>query len=98
MNAKKICASLGPMYSVRTIDAGEVIYRKLDDFLEVEAFGAFARGGMTVNLWRRAPRVELLAVYAGIHSEAELLDVVGHLSFRYRNLRERIRVEREAPL
>ena len=96
--SRDTCAFLGPMYSVRVIDGVEVIYRKINDALEFEVTGFFGATTMTVNVWQYRPRIELMAIYAGITSKEDLADVLGYLSFKYQNLQDKIRVEREDPL
>lgn len=93
-----VCTFLGPMYSVRVIDGVESIYRKVNDSFEFEVTGFFGAKTMTVNLWQRKPHTELMAIYTGITSKEDLADTLGYLAFRYQNLSERIRVEREDPL
>lgn len=95
---KDTCAFLGPMYSVRVIDGVETIYRKVGDTLEFEVTGFLGTEAMTVNVWRRSPHIELMAIYTGITCEEDLADILGHLSFKYQNLQEKIQVEREDPL
>lgn len=92
------CTFLGPMYSVRVIDGVEVIYRKINDALEFEVTGFFGDTAMVVNVWQRRPHTELMAIYAGVTSKEDLVDVLGYLAFKYQNLRDKIRVEREDPL
>ena len=91
------CRLLGPMYSIQKMDGVECIYRKINDQLEFEIYGFFGTKEMTVNLWQRKPRTELLAVYSGITTWEVLADTLGYLAFKYQNHQERIRVEREDP-
>ncbi len=95
---KETCAFLGPMYSVRVIDGVESIYRRVNDAFDFEVIGFFGTGTMTVNLWQRKPHTDLMAIYSGIRSKEDLADTLGYLSFKYQNLQEKIRVEREDPL
>lgn len=95
---KNICAYLGPMYSIRVIDGVESICRKINDSLEFEVTGFFGGACTAVNLWQRQPHTELLAIYTDIRSKEDLADTLGYLAFKYQNLQEKIRVEREDPI
>lgn len=94
---QEICAFLGPMYSIDVRDGVESIYRWLDDTFDFEVTGFFGMKEMTVNLWMEKPHRELLAIYSGITSKEDLADTLGYLAFKYQNLQEKIRVEREDP-
>lgn len=95
MDLRLVCRKLGPLYRVEDRDKVPSIVRAVNDSLEFEVTGPFVGGAMTVNLWLLKPHRELLAVYSGIVTEDDLSDTLGYLSFRYQNLQERIRVERE---
>lgn len=94
MDLKSACAALGPLYRIEPRDKVPSIVRCVNNSLEFEITGPFSGGSLTVNLWLTSPHRELLAIYSGLTSEADLADTIGYLSFRYQNLRERIRVER----
>lgn len=95
MDLKSACATLGPLYRIENRDGVPSVIRRVNDSLEFEVTGPFSGGSVTVNLWLTSPHRELLAIYPGIYSCADLADTLGYLSFRYQNLRERIRAERE---
>lgn len=89
------CKILGPMYSIKVIDGDESIYRKINEFFDLEVCGFFGGQSITVNVWQRQPHTELIAIYKGISSIDDLADVLGYLAFRCKNLQEKIHVERE---
>lgn len=89
------CKFLGPLYSVQLLDGVEGIYRKFNDCFEFEVVGFWGEKAVTVNLWQRRPHTELLAIYSGIQTKEDLADTLGYLAFKYRNLSEKIQVERE---
>ena len=95
MDLKTACTTLGPLYRIEDRDGVPSIVRRVSDSLEFEVTGPFSGGSVTVNLWLTSTHRELLAIYPGIYSDADLADTLGYLSFKYQNLRERIRVERE---
>lgn len=95
MNIKSVCAALGPLYRIEDRDGVPSIVRRINDSLEFEVTGFFRCSSLTVNLWLMSPHSELLAIYAAIATESDLADTLGYLSFRYQNLKEKIRVERE---
>lgn len=91
----EVCRFLGPMYSVRVVDGVECIYREINDDYDFEITGFFGTKKMCVNLWRRKPHLELVAIYSGIETKEILSDVLGYLAFKYQNLATQILVERE---
>ena len=95
MNIKSVCSALGSLYRIEDRDGVPSIVRRISDSLEFEVTGPFRHGRMTVNLWLMSPHCELLAIYSDIATESDLADTLGYLSFRYQNLKEKIRVERE---
>lgn len=92
---QETCKFLGPMYSIKVIDGAESIFREIDDRFEFEVCGFFSGKTLTVNLWQRKPHTELMAIYSGIAITEDLADTLGYLAFKYKNLQERIQVERE---
>lgn len=95
---KSVCDFLGPLYTVKKIDAVETIYRKVNERFEFEVAGFFGTREMTINLWQIQPHRELMAIYSGIRTKEDLSDTLGYLAFKYQNLSARIQVEREDPL
>ncbi len=93
----RVLRVLGPMYFIAKRDGIECICRDINDRFEFEVTGFFGPKAMTVNLWQKRPWRELLAIYSGIATPEELADTLGYLAFRYQNLQEKIRVEREDP-
>lgn len=97
-NIRELCSFLGPMYSIRRIDGGDCIYRRISDSMDFEIIGPLKGGTWAVNLWQRPPHLELMAIYSGISTDEDLSDTLGYLAFKYQNLQEKIRVEREDPI
>lgn len=89
------CQYLGEAYYIAKRDTVESICRTINERFEFEVCGFFGMGTYTVNLWQYSPHRELLAIYSGIKSLEDLRDTLGYLAFKYQNLSERIRVERE---
>ena len=97
-NIRDLCSFLGPMYSVRNIEGGDCIYRRISDSLDFEIIGPFKGGTWVVNLWQRLPHSELMAIYSGISPGEDLSATLGYLAFKYQNLQAKIQVEREDPI
>ena len=97
-NIRDLCSFLGPMYSVRNIEGGDCIYRRISDSLDFEIIGPFKGGTWVVNLWQRLPHSKLMAIYSGISPGEDLSDTLGYLAFKYQNLQAKIQVEREDPI
>ena len=91
---QKIIAELGKPYTIRNIDQESVIYRELDTGYELEVSGIKSISGTCIlYVWSVNPRM-MIGEYDNI-PVAELKDVLGHYAFKYRNLYEKILVERE---
>lgn len=89
---KKICNYLGEPYTISTIDGGPAVYRQLNAYYEIEVV---VSSQISVYLWQCVPHRELMNIYTRIPDEQTLKDLLGYLSFKLENLRERIQVERE---
>jgi hypothetical protein len=88
-----ISNDLGHAYSVKTIDGGGVIYRKLADY-EFEVSGIKSTTGKcALYVWKLSPRI-LVGIYERI-PVANLSDILGHYAAKYQNLLDGILVERE---
>lgn len=91
---QKLACSLGAPYSIRKLDQEPLIYRKLGNGYELEVSGIRSMSGKCCPyVWK-----EVLRVLTGIYSDIpvkDLKDVLGHYAFKYQNLSEKIRVERE---
>lgn len=91
---QKIVAELGNPYIIRNIDQESLIYRKLDTGYEFEVSGIKSISGKCIlYVWSVNPRF-LIGEYDNV-PVAELKDILGHYAFKYRNLHEKILVERE---
>lgn len=91
---QKLVSSLGNPYIVRRLDRESIIYRRLDNGYELEVSGIRSMSGKCcLYVWK-----EVLRVLTGIYSDIpvkDLKDALGHCAFKYQNLSEKIRVERE---
>lgn len=91
---KKTASSLGDPYAIRKLDQESLIYRQLDNGYEFEVSGIQSASGTCIlYVWKENPRI-LVAIYKDIPVK-DLKDILGHYAFKYQNLSEKIRVERE---
>lgn len=87
----KMLAKLGNKYSVKTIDTGTVIYRRLSSHeFEIVVESATT---CSVYVWRCDPRI-LEGVYHKVPTE-HLSDYLGYLAVLYQKLLPLCQVERE---
>lgn len=70
------CEELGPEYSVVTIDLERCIYRRINDFFDIEISGVdnskFQGLNIGVYVWRISPNREIAQKILGIPSMDEL--------------------------
>lgn len=83
---------LGEPYSIREIDGGKVIYRRLDTGYEFEVSFRYA-GSCILYVWSLDPRI-LVGIYEDIPLD-HLKDVLGHYACVYQRLLDQIQVERQ---
>ena len=97
-DAENLCKFLGSMYLIRGINDECRIYRKITNALEIEIMQSIRNKTWFVYLWQIFPDMALITIYSGIRSKEDLADTLGYLAFKYQNLHERIRVDRENPM
>ena len=91
---QKIASSLGEPYAIRKSDLESLIYRHLDNDYEFEVSGVQSASGTCIlYVWKENPHI-LVAIYKDIPVK-DLKDILGHYAFKYQNLSEKTRVERE---
>ena len=91
---QKLVSSLGNPYIVRRLDRESIIYRRLDNGYEFEISGIqWVSGKCSLYIRKENPRM-LVGIYHDIPVKF-LKDALGHYAFKYQNLSEKIRVERE---
>lgn len=88
----KVVKMLGDPYIIRTIDTGEVIYRKLDTDYEFEVC-IISEKSCNLYVWTTTPRI-LVGVYTGISTSC-LKYVLGYYACLYQKLTDQFRVERQ---
>lgn len=88
---EKTVKMLGEPYTIKNIDGEDCIYRKLEQY-EFEVSG-ISQKFFDLYVWTISPR-KVVGIYTGI-SSATIKDTLGYYAFRYQNLQNQIRVERE---
>ena len=92
MKLNDLIAYIGSPYEAKTIDFEDVIYRKLDNGIELEVSGIAGNSNTcTIYVWDQ--RV-LSGIYTVPKNKPMLKDCLGMLAFKYQNLSSRIQVER----
>jgi hypothetical protein len=94
---EKLCAYLGELYAITKIDRGEVIYRDIGNGFDFEVSGVDSNlKSFTLYVWHTTKhRQEIVGIYSNIKSWEDLKDVLGYYAFKYKNLLEKICIERE---
>ncbi|AYO30222.1 hypothetical protein D2962_05960 [Biomaibacter acetigenes] len=85
---KEICSKLGPDYSIKVIDAEQVIYRKINDNYELEVSGlnnSRKKMKAVIYLWQLKPGKVNLEVIENVTTFEFLESSLTSLVEKYRN-------------
>lgn len=86
---KEICANLGPNYSITVIDYEPVIYRKINDYFDIEVAGLNNNRktmNATIYLWQLKPGKQNIVTITDITSFEQLQATLEDLCESYQNL------------
>jgi len=85
----EICASLGHQYSIDVIDGEQVIYRKINDFYDIEVSGLNNNRKTfkaTIFVWRLKPGKQTVEIIDGLKSFQSLKSALDRLVEKYQSL------------